>query len=162
MKNLTSCIKRALDFVEKRQGADGGFGYAGKGDSHAPNGYHTLTGAGMLCLQQWGRGDEVATREAFKYLEKKSRFDFGGEDSDLYGHFFEALALRQRGGDAWQVHQARVMPQLVENQLTDGMWKAPGGGKKPNAVAAAFTSNVHYRNCLCLLILESYYRIVPE
>ena len=162
MKNLTSCIKRALDFVEKRQGADGGFGYAGKGDSHAPNGYHTLTGAGMLCLQQWGRGDEVATREAFKYLEKKSRFDFGGEDSDLYGHFFEALALRQRGGDAWQVHQARVMPQLVENQLTDGMWKAPGGGKKPNAVAASFTSNVHYRNCLCLLILESYYRIVPE
>ena len=54
------------------------------------------------------------------------------------------------------------MPQLIENQNPDGSWKVPGGGKKPNAVAAAFTSNVHYRNCLCLLILESYYRIVPE
>jgi hypothetical protein len=54
------------------------------------------------------------------------------------------------------------MPQLIENQNPDGSWKAPGGGKKPNAVAAAFTSNVHYRNCLCLLILQSYYRIVPE
>ena len=162
LRNLTLCMKKALDYVEKRQGSDGGFGYSGRGDTHSPNGYHTLTGAGMLCLEEGGRGGEPAVRSAFKYVEKKSRFHFNGEDCDLYGHYYESLALRQRGGDAWQLHQARVMPQLIENQNPDGSWKVPGGGKKPNAVAAAFTSNVHYRNCLCLLILESYYRIVPE
>ena len=160
--NLTPCMKKALDYVEKRQGADGGFGYSGRGDTHSPNGYHTLTGAGMLCLQEGGRWGELAVRSAFKYLEEKSRFHFNGEDCDLYGQYYESLALRQRGGEFWKLHQARVMPQLVENQQPDGSWKAPGGGKKPNAVAAAFTSNVHYRNCLCILILQSYYRIVPE
>lgn len=162
LRNLTLCMKKALDYVEKRQGADGGFGYSGRGDTHSPNGYHTLTGAGMLCLEEGGRGGQPAVRSAFKYVEKKSRFHFNGEDCDLYGQYYESLALRQRGGEFWKLHQARVMRQLVENQQPDGAWKAPGGGKKPNAVAAAFTSNVHYRNCLCLLILESYYRIVLE
>jgi hypothetical protein len=162
LRNLAPCLKRALDYVEKRQGSEGGFGYSGRGDTHSANGYHTLTGAGMLCLQEGGRGGEPAVRSAFKYLEKKSRFHFGGEDCDLYGQYYESLALRQRGGDFWKLHQARVMPQLIESQNPDGAWKVPGGGKKPNAVAAAFTSNVHYRNCLCLLILQSYYRIVPE
>lgn len=162
LKNVETCIKRALDYVGKRQGSDGGFGYSGRGDAHSPNRYNTLTGAGMLCFQKVGRGREQAVRSAFKYLEKKSRFQFNGEDCDLYGHYYESLALRQRGGEFWKVYQARVMPQLIENQQEDGSWRAPGGGKKPNAVAALYTSNVHYRNCLCLLILESYYRIVPE
>lgn len=162
LKNLEPCIKRALDYVEDRQGADGGFGYAGKGDSHAPNGYHTLTGAGMLCLQIWNKVSAGSVRSGAKYLEKNSRFDFDGENCDLYGHYYEAMAMRLRGGDAWNLYQARVMPQLIGNQDPDGSWRAPGGGKKPNAVAGSFVGNVHYRNCLCILILESYYRIVPE
>lgn len=163
--NLTRCMRKALEYVEARQGEGGGFGYAGKGDSHAPNGYHTLTGAGVFCLQQWDMGRSEIAQRGLRYLDSKSRFHFGGEDCDLYGLYHEALAMRQDGGKEgkkWHLFQARVMPQLVENQQPDGSWKAPGGGKKPNAVAAAFTSNVHYRNCLCLLILESYYRIVPE
>lgn len=162
LKNLEPCIRRALDYVEARQGADGGFGYTGKGDSNAANGYHTLTGAGMISLQRWGKSSAASVRNGAKYIEKNSRFNYNGEDCDLYGHYYESLAMRQRGGDAWKLYQARVMPQLIESQQEDGSWKAPGGGKKPNAVAPLYTSNVHYRNCLCLLILESYYRIVPE
>jgi len=165
LRNLTLCMRKALEYVEARQGEGGGFGYAGKGDSHAPNGYHTLTGAGVFCLQQWGKKTAQTAQLGLRYLDAKSRFNFGDEDCDLYGLYYEALAMRQDGGKEgrkWHLFQARVMPQLIENQNPDGSWKAPGGGKKPNAVAAAFTSNVHYRNCLCLLILESYYRIVPE
>jgi hypothetical protein len=51
--------------------------------------------------------------------------------------------------------------QVLNNQNADGSWKAPGGGKKPNAVAALYTSNVHYRNCLNILMLEVYYRFLP-
>ncbi len=163
--NMTRSMRRALDYVEARQAEDGGFGYEGKGDRPAANGYHTLTGAGVFCLQLWGKQSAQSTQRGLRYLDSKSRFNFNGEDCDLYGHFFESLAMRQDGGTGgkkWQIYQARVMPQLIENQQEDGSWKAPGGGKKPNAVAALYTSNVHYRNCLCLLILESYYRIVPE
>lgn len=165
LQNLARCMWKALEYVEYRQGQGGGFGYAGKGDSHAPNGYHTLTGAGVFCLQQWGRKTARTTQGGLRYLDAKSRFNFGNEDCDLYGLYYEALAMRQDGGKdgrKWHLFQARVMPQLIENQNPDGSWKAPGGGKKINAVAGAFTGNVHYRNCLCILILESYYRIVPE
>jgi hypothetical protein len=162
LENLNRCARKAMDYVESRQDSHGGFGYAGKGDSHAPNGYHTLTGAGTFCLQRWNKEASDSARRGLGYLASKSRFDFNGEDCDLYGHFYEAHAMRYQGGKAWNLHQAMVMPQLIENQEADGSWKVPGGGKKPNAVAAAFIGNVHYRNCLCILILESYYRIVPE
>lgn len=165
LRNLTLCMRRALDYVEAKQGEDGGFGYEGPRDRPAPNGYQTLTGAGVFCLQLWDKKTAQTAQRGLRYIDSKSRFHFNGEDCDLYGLHYEALAMRQDGGKEgrkWHLFQARVMPQLIENQNPDGSWKAPGGGKKPNAVAAAFTSNVHYRNCLCLLILESYYRIVPE
>jgi hypothetical protein len=160
-KNMTRCIRKALDYVEARQGSDGGFGYAGKGDSHAPNGYHTLTGAGMLCLQMWNKESAGSVRSGGKYIEKKSKLEFNGEDCDLYGHYYEGQAMMNRGGEQWTKYNAMFRDQILNNQNADGSWKAPGGGKKVNAVAAAYTSNVHYRNCLCILMLEVYYRFLP-
>jgi hypothetical protein len=51
--------------------------------------------------------------------------------------------------------------QLLNNQNADGSWKSPGGGAKLNAVAASYQNNAHYRNCLCILMLETYYRFLP-
>jgi hypothetical protein len=160
-KNMTKCIRNGLEYVEARQGSDGGFGYSGKGDSHAPNGYHTLTGAGMLCLQMWGKESAGSVRSGGKYIEKKSKLEFNGEDCDLYGHYYEGQAMMNRGGEQWTKYNAMFRDQILNNQNPDGSWKAPGGGKKPNAVAAGYTSNVHYRNCLCILMLEVYYRFLP-
>jgi hypothetical protein len=160
-KNMNRCIRRALDYVEARQGNDGGFGYAGKGDSHAPNGYHTLTGAGMLCLQMWDKESAASVRSGGKYIEKKSKFDYNSADCDLYGHYYEGQAMMNRGGEQWKKYNAMFRDQILNNQNPDGSWKAPGGGKTPNAVAAAYTGNVHYRNCLCILMLEVYYRFLP-
>jgi hypothetical protein len=160
-KNMTKCIRNGLEYVEARQGSDGGFGYAGKGDSHAPNGYHTLTGAGMLCLQMWGKESAGSVRSGGKYIEKKSKLEFNGEDCDLYGHYYEGQAMMNRGGEQWTKYNAMFRDQILNNQNPDGSWKAPGGGKKPNAVAALYASNVHYRNCLCILMLEVYYRFLP-
>ena len=165
IKNMTKALRNALEYVEAKQGDDGGFGYEGPRDRPAPNGYQTLTGAGVFCLQLWSKSGSESAQRGLRYIDSKSRFNFNAEDCDLYGLNYEALATRQdggKGGKKWNLFQARVMPQLIETQNPDGSWKVPGGGKKPNAVRAEFISNVHYRNCLCLLILESYYRIVPE
>jgi hypothetical protein len=160
-RNMTRCIRKALDYVEARQGSDGGFGYAGKGDSHAPNGYHTLTGAGMLCLQMWNKESAGSVRSGAKYIGKNSKLDFNTADSDLYGHYYEGQAMMNRGGDEWKKYNNMFRDQILNNQNPDGSWKAPGGGQKINAVAPLFTSNVHYRNCLAILMLEVYYRFLP-
>ena len=160
-KNMNRCIRRALDYVEARQGSDGGFGYSGKGDTHLKNGYNSLTGAGMLCLQMWDKGSAGSVRSGAKYIEKKSKFDFNGADCDLYGHYYESQAMINRGAQQWANYNKMFRDQILNNQNPDGSWKAPGGGKEIHATAAAFTSNVHYRNCLCILMLEVYYRFLP-
>ena len=160
--NLDECLNKATGYVGKRQAADGGFGYAARGDSHAPNGYHTLTGAGMFCLQKAGKAEDGGVRRGADYLRKNSRFHYNGADCDLYGHFFESQATRLRGREPWEIYHAKVFDQILDAQNEDGSWKVPGGGKKTNAVAPAYLTNVHYRNCLCILLLEIYYRELPE
>lgn len=159
--NLPKCIRKAMDYVEDRQSGDGGFGYAGKGDTHAPNGYLTLTGAGMLSLQMWDKGSTSTVRNGGKYIQKNSKFDFNTADCDLYGHYYESQAMMNRGADLWKSYNNMFRDQLLNNQEADGSWKTPGGGQKPNAVGANFVGNAHYRTCLCVLMLEVYYRFLP-
>ena len=159
--DLTKCIRKALDYVEERQGGDGGFGYAGKGDTHAPNGYLTLTGAGMLSLQMWDKGASSTVRNGGRYIEKRSKFEYNGADCDLYGHYYEGQAMMNRGADLWKKYNTMFRDQVLNNQNGDGSWKTPGGGQKPNAVGAEFVGNAHYRTCLSILMLEVYYRFLP-
>jgi hypothetical protein len=39
--------------------------------------------------------------------------------------------------------------------------KLPGGNNQIRAVAPQFVTDVHYRTCLCTLMLEVYYRFLP-
>jgi hypothetical protein len=160
-KDLSKTIRNALKYVEERQSSDGGFGYVGKGDSHAPNGYLTLTGAGMLCLQMWDKGSSSPVRDGGKYIQKNSKFGYNTADCDLYGHYYEGQAMMNRGADYWKKYNAMFRDEVINNQNGDGSWKGVGGGQKINAVGATFTGNVHYRTCLCILMLEVYYRFLP-
>lgn len=160
-KDLSRAIRKAMGYVEDRQGADGGFGYSGKGDSHAPNGYHTLTGAGMLCLQMWDKGSSSPVRDGATYIQKNSKFGYHTANCDLYGHYYEGQAMMNRGGDFWTKYNAMFRDEVLNNQNDDGSWKDIGGGQQVNAVGPNFTTNTHYRTCLCILMLEVYYRFLP-
>ena len=65
-----------------------------------------------------------------------------------------------RGGDQWKKYNDMFRDQLLKNQNADGSWKAPGGGKKIRAVGSSYVSDEVYRNCLCTLMLEVYYRFL--
>lgn len=69
--------------------------------------------------------------------------------------------MMNRGGEQWKRYNALFRDQLLENQDADGSWKVPGGGKELRAVAAAYTTDTHYRTTLCILMLEVYYRYLP-
>ncbi len=159
-RNMRSCVQKALEYTEGRQGADGGFGYVGKGGA-GKIGYNTLTGVGVLSFQMWNKGSSSPARKGAKYIEKFTKFDYNTEFCDLYGHYYESQAMMNRGGTQWKKYNAIFRDQVLDNQNADGSWKKPGGGKKPRAVAASFVTDTHYRTCLCILMLETYYRFLP-
>jgi len=158
-RNMRSCIQKALAYTEDHQNVDGGFGYTGKGGGK--DGYNTLTGVGVLSFQMWNKGSSKAVRKGAKYIEKFTKFDYNTEFCDLYGHYYESQAMMNRGGTQWKKYNAVFRDQVLDNQNADGSWKTPGGGKKPRAVAAQFVGDTHYRTCLCILMLEVYYRFLP-
>jgi hypothetical protein len=157
-RNLSKCASRGLDYVKGNAAPSGGFGYSGPG-GHTD--YLTLSGAGVLCLQMWDQGSRSEARDGAKYIDKNTKFDYNTRFADLYGHYYEAQAMMNRGGEQWKRYNDIFRDQVLKNQNPDGSWKVPGGGKELRAVAAAYTSDATYRTCLCTLMLEVYYRFLP-
>jgi hypothetical protein len=159
--DMKSAIRKALDYVERCQGSEGGFGYQPGRHGHAPNGYFTLTGAGMLSFQMWDKGSAAPVRKGARYINDRSQFEYNTANADLYGHYYEGQAMIARGGEQWEKYNAMFRDEVLDNQNPDGSWKKPGGGEKLNAVGARFEGDVHYRSCLAILMLEVYYRFLP-
>lgn len=157
-KGMTASIGRGLDYINRCQNENGGFGYTGP--QVGPSGYFTLTGVGMLCNQMWDKGTRAEVRKGARYILAESRFDYNTEFCDLYGHYYESQAMMQRGGDEWRQYNEMFRDQLINNQDADGSWKTPGGGNKPRATAATWQNDKLYRTCLCTLMLEVYYRFL--
>lgn len=162
-KQLNRALNKATSYVESMRCRDGGFAYSrANEDPHAP-GYRTMTGGGILSLQMLGKGSLSSVRGGAKYIEDNGKFDYDTIYCDLYGLYYEAQAMMNRGGSQWKVYNARFRDELLANQDQDGSWKKPNNGKDTGlrAVAAAWMSNTHYRTCLCTLTLEVYYRFLP-
>ncbi len=163
-KGLTRAANKAMDFVEDMKCNDGGFAYKDANETpHAPEGYRTMTGGGVLSLQMWEKGATSSARRGTSYIAKNTKFDYNSIYSDLYGHYYEAQAMMNRGGKEWRDYNTIFRDQVLNNQEADGSWKAPnkGSGSGIRAVGPEFVGNVHYRTCLNILMLEVYYRFLP-
>lgn len=156
INGLEISARKGTRYVETLQNENGGFGYkdSKKPIRSSPNGYFSLTGAGMLSLQMWGKGSSSAVRKGSDYILDNSVFSYDTEESDFYGHYYEAQAMMIRGGAEWKRYNAMFKDQLVLNQNQNGSWKKPGFVKHG-------LDNEHYRNCLAILMLETYYRFLP-
>ncbi len=150
-EGLQRAAKKGLDYVDSVRCDDGGFGY------DAPNksvgAYRSLAGAGLLCLQMFDKGSSASARGAARYIEKNTKFEYKGEHSNLYAHYYEAQAMMNRGGTQWKKYNAIFRDQLLKNQNPDGSWPEPGH--------KGHGDNMHYRTCLNTLMLEVYYRFLP-
>ncbi|YCM44257.1 hypothetical protein V2O64_23400 [Verrucomicrobiaceae bacterium 227] len=122
----------------------------------------TLAAAGAASYQFHRKPESKVTRKANGFIAKNMKFNWETADSDLYGHYYASVALRNVAGNPWLKYQAMVYPQILANQKEDGTFNILNEGRKINAVAASFQGNsefnVHYRTCLTTLILEVYYR----
>jgi hypothetical protein len=154
-KGLNSSVKKGLEYLASCQNENGGFGYRGPGSPVVKGKYFSLTGVGVLCHQMWGKESSSEVRNGLKYIKENTKFYWNSEDSDLYAHYYESQAMMQAGGDNWKFYNDLFRDQLLNNQNPDGSWKANG-----------FTNHHQhpdqkvYRNTLCILMLEVYYRFL--
>jgi hypothetical protein len=160
-KGLERAANKGIDYVNSMRCKDGGFAYSRPDETPHAEGYRTMTGAGVLCLQMFDKGSMSSARAGAKYIEKNSKFDYKTRFADLYGHYYEAQAMMNRGGSQWQAYNAMFRDQLLKNQNSDGSWAPPGGNDGIRAVAPSYVGNAHYRTCLNTLMLEVYYRFLP-
>jgi hypothetical protein len=160
-KGLQPTITKALDYINNNQHESGGFGYTHtKNPLPETKGYYSLTGAGMLANQMWGKGSRSEVRKGADYILKNSKFTYDDEHCDLYAHYYESQAMMQMGGDYWKKYNEIFRDEVLKGQKPDGSWRAPGGGKDVRAISPAFTHNEVYRTVLCTLMLEVYYRFL--
>jgi len=162
-KNLNSCYKKGLRYMDSKQASNGAFGYAN--DNPRKENASTLAAVGALSFQIWKSSANSNARKAIRYIDDNIKFKWNSPDADLYGHYYAVQAMINHGGKEWEKYNKLFRDEVLNNQNKDGSFKVVNGGKKVKGVATAFAGNAgfgkHYRTCLATLMLESYYRFLP-
>ncbi|MCP5534744.1 MAG: hypothetical protein H7A51_00745 [Akkermansiaceae bacterium] len=163
-KAFKGVIREALDYIKGCQDSRGGIGYANSSGRPDDVGW-TMTGAGMLAFQMWGKSHDSVVRKGAHHIRKNTKFEYNGAHADLYRHYYHAQAMMNRGGAEWDFYNQLFRDQLLKNQNADGTWKNVGGGAKIKGVATTYAGGsetaVLYRTCLATFMLEVYYRFLP-
>ncbi len=144
-----SHIKKAMEWLEEAQGANGAVGY--RGDS---NRSPQLTGGALLCMQFWGEGESKAAKKATEYIRENTEFTKWG--NHIYYHYYNAQAMINVGGEEWKWYNKGIHDLVVEGQGKDGSWKLPMGHAPKTA-----KEKLHMTTCLSTMLLEVYYRFLP-
>ncbi|MBE7497618.1 MAG: terpene cyclase/mutase family protein [Verrucomicrobiaceae bacterium] len=150
---LETCIKKMVDYLEAKQTKDGGFGGANR-DAHYNQ--WSLSGVGILGLQTMAKSNKTtAIKKGLKFLQEfltAEPLDWN-KNCNLYCWYYYTQAFFQAGGEDWKFYNQQFLPQILAAQQPDGSFKAG----RPNWPAGDASDPI-YRQCLCTLQLEVYYR----
>jgi len=138
------------------------FGYTAAAPNTAPGGPYALCGVGVLNLQMLGKESSKECRDGLKTILDPAKVTFDYKNADLYMHYYMAQAAMNRGGETWEKYNTMFRDQVLNNQGSDGRWN---NMSKPvmgiHRYAANDAAGDIYRNALCTLMLEVYYRFLP-
>lgn len=149
---LDPCIKRAVDYIDSVQTRDGGFGGAIR-EAHY-NQWSLSGGATAGHLMLTGQSTPAAAK-GIKFIDAflKAEPPDWNANCNLYCWYGYGNALALSGGAPWKEFTRSVMPQIVAAQEPTGSFKR-GRSNWPAGDAA----DTIYRQALCTLILETFYR----
>jgi hypothetical protein len=153
IEGLHSAIDKTCDYIERTQTKDGGFGVANR-DAHYNQ--WSLTGTGVLGLQTLGKGRTASIKKGLEFLHRfleAEPLDWN-KNCNLYCWYYYTQAFFQAGGDEWKFYNQQFLPQILSAQNPDGSFKAG----RPNWRSGSDNGNPIYRQVLCTLQLEVYYR----
>ncbi|MCB1224176.1 MAG: terpene cyclase/mutase family protein [Verrucomicrobiales bacterium] len=149
---LHASIDKAVEYLLSKQTKDGGFGKE-KRDDHYNQ--WSLTGCGLLGVQTLAKNKTKSMRDGMKFLTDfltKEPLDWD-KNCNLYCWYYYTQAFFQAGGDDWKFYNAQFLPQILSAQEADGSWRKG----RPNWPSGDASDPV-YRQALCTLMLEVYYR----
>jgi len=149
---LDGAIKRCCDYLESKQTKDGGFGKTNR-DEHYNQ--WSLTGCGVLGLQTLAHHKATPVKKGIRFLREfltSEPLDWE-RNCNLYCWYYYTQAFFQAGGDDWKFYNAQFLPQILGAQQADGSFKRG----RPNWPAGDAADAI-YRQCLCTLQLEVYFR----
>lgn len=152
IEGLDVAIKRCCDYLESKQTKDGGFGKTNR-DEHYNQ--WSLTGCGLLGLQTLATHQNTAVKKGIRFLREflsSEPLDWD-RNCNLYCWYYYTQAFFQAGGDDWKFYNSQFLPQILGAQQADGSFKRG----RPNWPAGDAADAI-YRQCLCTLQLEVYYR----
>ncbi len=155
-KALMQSVKAGWDYIESKQNDVGSIGY-----THRPTaGKETygLTGVGALSFQIFDKEGRVV-RNALK-VARDMPFDYGADTANIYAWYYTTQAMFFKGGAYWDKWNDKFRDEILKNQGSDGAWEFEGGKGAKSSKAAGGDAQI-YRNCLCTLMLEVYYRFLP-
>ena len=150
---LHKAIDSTCDYIERTQTKDGGFGDPNR-DKHYNQ--WSLTGTGILGLQTLGKGRTTSIKKGLEFLHKfleAEPLDWN-KNCNLYCWYYYTQAFFQAGGDEWKFYNQQFLPQILAAQNPDGSFKAG----RPNWPSGGDNGNPIYRQVLCTLQLEVFYR----
>jgi hypothetical protein len=150
---LHKAIDSTCDYIERTQTKDGGFGNPNR-DAHYNQ--WSLTGTGILGLQTLGKGRTASIKKGLEFLHKfleAEPLDWN-KNCNLYCWYYYTQAFFQAGGDEWKFYNQQFLPQILAAQNPDGSFKAG----RPNWPSGGDNGNPIYRQVLCTLQLEVFYR----
>lgn len=153
IEGLHSAIDKTCDYIERTQTKDGGFGVPNR-DAHYNQ--WSLTGTGALGLQTLSKGRTASIKKGLGFLRRfleSEPLDWQ-KNCNLYCWYYYTQAFFQAGGEDWKFYNQQFLPQILNAQNADGSFKAG----RPNWPSGGDNGNPIYRQVLCTLQLEVYYR----
>ena len=155
--HLHEAIAKTVKYLEASQTKDGGFGVTNR-----DAGYNqwNLSGCGILGLLTLGNNKTVDVNKGIKFLNEYTKAEplDWNKNANLYCWYYFTQAYFQKGGDDWKAYNEQFLPQVLNNQGADGQWKEERFNSSIGSTAPAGADRVVYRQALCTLMLEVYYR----
>lgn len=112
-------IDKAVTYIQKCTGNDGGVQYNSKGGGGRP----AITAAALACLFNAGEYDNKYVPKLLDYccrhLDNISNQSFGHWH---YAHYYYAQVLYREGGKKWEDYRKRIFQQIVADAGPDGSW----------------------------------------
>ncbi len=158
LPGVDAALDKAMDMIDRLQGAKGGYGY------RKPEDKYSTSGVGILCRLFW-KGEKGKVHKGLEWVldttEKDKPVKYKSDHADLYAWYYDTQACLMYGGVAWTRWNKWFQDELCDVQNPDGSWPSPGGKEAPGPYHEENLTGQTYRTSLCILMLEVFYRYMP-
>ena len=112
-------IDKAVNYIKKCTGSDGGVQYNSKGGGGRP----AITAAAIACLFNAGDYDDEYVPKLMNYCKKQlDNISNQGFGHWHYAHYYYSQVLYREGGKAWEEYRDKIFARILSEAGSDGSW----------------------------------------